>query len=475
MRLRNERLTTGYLFTVFRDSSDRANNSSLLFLVEGARDVEALGRIEKACQVHPSEHTWKPVADQAMLRTVDRDVVPGNVYRIEARELSGLDEKQVSDVLAQPLARLLDNERELFPAASGAVGAPARGVHLLDRVEDVCAIVERIQTGQHVEVVGPRRFGKTSVLLRLEEKLAAPYAPLFVDMQQANTLNGFSARVRRRVSGSRAREAAEDVERKGWQNVLREALIELGTKQGRTPVLLLDEVVYFLCELGTADQKKSERGRVDAARGFVDGINAAIQASGCRLVLAGSVALETYLRELRAEEILAGIEGLQVHYFAPLSPSCNRTLMRQILIGSRLVPEPADLQWLAENLDLSLPFPALRFLVQVETRVAQGGSLAPAGLARELDRFLDDTETFDDLEEHLNRCPEGESASRDRLSKTLDQIVHSHDQGIPEAEVRRLVGDNNYLWLFNIWPLCIRDGKVHPASPLWTRWWRSRA
>jgi hypothetical protein len=35
--------------------------------------------------------------------------------------------------------------------------------------------------------------------------------------------------------------------------------------------------------------------------------------------------------------------------------------------------------------------------------------------------------------------------------------------------------EGNYLWLFKIWPLCALDGKVHAASPLWCRWWRSRS
>ena len=152
MRLRNERLTTGHLYTVFHDVLDRSRNSSLLFLVEGAKDVETLDQIARLCLAHPSKPVPKPVGDQGMLRSVDRDVTPATVYRMEAKELAGLDDSSIKSVLEPALDRLAANERELFPAASGAVGAPARGVHLLDRAEDIRAVVDLIGNGHDVEV-----------------------------------------------------------------------------------------------------------------------------------------------------------------------------------------------------------------------------------------------------------------------------------------------------------------------------------
>ena len=90
-------------------------------------------------------------------------------------------------------------------------------------------------------------------------------------------------------------------------------------------------------------------------------------------------------------------------------------------------------------------------------------------------KFLAETESFDDLAKHLDRHPDKSSASRDTVVATLDRIVESGDQGVVEAEIRNLVGDENYLWLFKIWPLCAKDGNVRAASPLWCRWWRSRS
>jgi len=55
--------------------------------------------------------------------------------------------------------------------------------------------------------------------------------------------------------GSRAREAAEDVERKGWQKRASQALMS-SVQAGSDAVLLLRRVVYFLYELRHSDKKK---------------------------------------------------------------------------------------------------------------------------------------------------------------------------------------------------------------------------
>ncbi len=50
-------------------------------------------------------------------------------------------------------------------------GTPAEGVHFAGREAELAALLGRVRTGVNVVVVSPRRYGKTSLLLRAEEQL----------------------------------------------------------------------------------------------------------------------------------------------------------------------------------------------------------------------------------------------------------------------------------------------------------------
>lgn len=52
-------------------------------------------------------------------------------------------------------------------------GTPAEGDHFVGRQEELAALVSRLRNGINVAVTSPRRYGKTSLLLRAERELAA--------------------------------------------------------------------------------------------------------------------------------------------------------------------------------------------------------------------------------------------------------------------------------------------------------------
>lgn len=52
-------------------------------------------------------------------------------------------------------------------------GAPATGAHFLGRNDELRALLTRMRAGVNVAVISPRRYGKTSLLLRAEEQLGA--------------------------------------------------------------------------------------------------------------------------------------------------------------------------------------------------------------------------------------------------------------------------------------------------------------
>jgi hypothetical protein len=61
------------------------------------------------------------------------------------------------------------------------------------------------------------------------------------------------------------------------------------------------------------------------------------------------------------------------------------------------------MEWLAENVDLAMPYPALRFLGHLAS-VAHARPLSPADLEQELVDDLASTTAFAELEEQLTRA-----------------------------------------------------------------------
>jgi hypothetical protein len=51
-------------------------------------------------------------------------------------------------------------------------GTPAEGEHFVGRQEELAALLSRLRNGINVAVTSPRRYGKTSLLLRAEQELA---------------------------------------------------------------------------------------------------------------------------------------------------------------------------------------------------------------------------------------------------------------------------------------------------------------
>lgn len=95
-------------------------------------------------------------------------------------------------------------------------GTPATGDYFTGRAEELAALVSRLRNGINVVVVSPRRYGKTSLLLRAEEKLAKETAILHVNVfgcPDAGALAGQLATGAYRLPGGwwhRTRQAVPD-------------------------------------------------------------------------------------------------------------------------------------------------------------------------------------------------------------------------------------------------------------------------
>lgn len=96
-------------------------------------------------------------------------------------------------------------------------GTPVEGEHFAGRADELAALVSRLRSGINVVVVSPRRFGKTSLLLRAERVLAEEGAPAahvnVLRCRDVSALAGQLATATYRLPGARwhrARQAVPD-------------------------------------------------------------------------------------------------------------------------------------------------------------------------------------------------------------------------------------------------------------------------
>jgi uncharacterized protein len=96
-------------------------------------------------------------------------------------------------------------------------GTPAEGVHFTGRETELAALLSRVRTGVNVVLVSPRRYGKTSLLLRAEQELQTVHAAVIhTNLLRSRDLTAFASQLTTqayRVPGGRwhrARQAVPD-------------------------------------------------------------------------------------------------------------------------------------------------------------------------------------------------------------------------------------------------------------------------
>lgn len=464
MRLRREGLKTGQLLSCFPpDKPD--HNASLLFLVEGAADIGPLHTIETALRdLLDDSFRWSTVANQLDLSAIDPRLDPERLTRLEAAELRELPIEMVRELLAPAVEQMKQGERVRFPSASRLEGSVALGADFLGREPELMELRNRIRQQRHTLLVAPRRSGKTTLLYRLRELLVGEARVEFFDAQRRGSAQAFVADLWAHATGQPFTIALKEVRGGGWEDFVSRAVERLAGDGGRPLVLIFDELSMFL------EQAKPV---ADSTR-LLAALDSAVARGRASLVVAGSIDLRRLVRE-RSELELPGLFGsLETYALPPLAEGQLDLYLRRVLLGSGLVPEPGDLAWMAQNLDLAMPYPALQFLSRLAS-VARERALDAGSLETELQAYLQTTDAFRETESHLNRLAEDEPERSERVETVLDRI--SSHAPMPVADVKALLASEtevqagSFSWLLEHLPLRVHDNHVKLASRLFRRYW----
>jgi hypothetical protein len=474
------------------DPTDRNNNRSLLFLVSGPEDAVTLSEIENACSSYNSEKTildcfnWFAVPDQRDLAWIDPNLDVGNIARLEVCEFKNVSSRDMEDLLHPVLDRIVQQKRELFPCAGGAAGGPAEGIQFLDRQEQTQELSRLINEGKNILLLAPRRSGKTSLILRLCQEIEKDFNCHFINLERHASLEEFAARFKILSKGGGFRAALKDIQehRISWDTMLSSALEGL-TKQCQKPlVLFLDELVFFFENVQNQGASESEaRNQILA---LLELLSEKFPQLSIRLLVAGSGNLFEFLEDelgIRKEMLPDLFATIQPYYLKSLDRTHSELELKRIFLGSGMVIEGNDNNWIKKNLDLAIPYPALNFLDRLSASLRhKKDGLKEKDLERELSRFVANTDAFKEFDSHLQglqkKIPKGTLAATEALS-VLTEV--SFDQGVPTEKIKQSLqktlpkakdAEIIFAWLCNTFPIEQRKDHLIFVSRLFYRWWK---
>ncbi len=487
MRLRDESLKTGSMLTHF-SVGDRGKNRSVLILVSDTKDIEPLGHFERVCRNHIENNRlpgfeWYSIPDRRNLSWVDPFLDVSRVTALEAREFAAMSSTVLEKLLHPLVERIFRDEPELFPSAGGAVGGAAEGIQFIDREGMLETMASCIKEKKNLLLLAPRRSGKTSILLKMQKCLDHERKTLFINLERFDSPLQVAARFRSLATGEGFIAAFRKIQSEGndWRTDIQKSVESLAGKENKPLLFFLDELVYFFENFWRC--RPNDKSGRDNIADLLSTLSAALIEVKAQVVIAGSLDLIEYLQDevgIRPEAIPSFFENLDPIHLTPLTPEDSELEIRRIMLGTGLIAEDGDLEWLQENIDLAIPYPALNFIDRLAATLRSKLSLGPEGLEKELNHFLDTTDAFREFDSQLQRLGEKEPRATRAATHVLEviaeypyetgalaEIVHVAIENVLPGEDKKLLS-----WLTNTFPVIKTDDRFIFASKIFRRWWR---
>ena len=321
------------------------------------------------------------------------------------------------ELLSHALVSVLRGYPTLFPEPY--TGGVVPGADRVEREETLRRLQELLDSGLHVMVTAPRRYGKTTLLYALMERMPEGRGVFFLDVQNVASPLEFAVRVDVALdlldglSGARTGvgSLAEVVEQRLEEESRRydEFVDEVAARARRLSgptVLILDEVTYMLENVGKRKARRvlSLISRLERSSGAL------------RLVLAASTDLRAYLEAVNLSLGLSAVTEVQL---PPLSAETASLLVRSLFARAGLRPSSAVVNMILELASPPVPFflQVLVFELQAELR-SRPAHIDEAWVREVYRRRVIGPESrrwFDAFEYHLGRYYEGDNGLAARL------------------------------------------------------------
>ncbi len=265
-------------------------------------------------------------------------------------------------------------------------GAPAEPRDLVGRSEVLSRLEGTLSKGRSLHFRAPRRYGKTSVLTALRNRLesagrsclhvdlsADPSVPRFLASLTRGALAdpGLAERLCKHPLGANwpgpgappveRRRAARELEEQANKDPLRAAQQLFEALEGT--VFLLDEFSVFL--------RTSYREDSGALQSFLEFLRDRRQESASPQILAGSAGLNSYIHFHQLEDCFRDLVPVDL---PPLAREEGRVLAEELSYGAQIVPDDASIDALLESVGEPVPYfvhALVQALVDSRSRNAQ--------------------------------------------------------------------------------------------------------
>jgi uncharacterized protein len=280
----------------------------------------------------------------------------------------------------------------MFPKLTKTVGNWVEGDRFWDREAEMQLFIEKIEEGDHLLLIAPRRIGKTSLMRQASRLIADRFICLHVDWQEAASAADAIAELgvvthqykslwgkTKELFGNIARTTLENIDslqvsdlkvtlRSGlteadWQ-AKGNRLFEIFANSEKPVVIFLDEVPILVNRLLKGDDytiTPERRARADAFMSWLRANSLKYQGK-VRLVVTGSIGLAPILRQ-------AGLSAT-INHFAPfeLGPwSAGAALgcLAVLAQGYGLQFEAGAIDQMVEQIGICIPYHVQLFFEQV--------------------------------------------------------------------------------------------------------------
>lgn len=241
-----------------------------------------------------------------------------------------------------------------------AVGNWVCGETFWDREQELELLIEYLDEGAHVLLVGQRRIGKTSLMREAARRIDERYLCLQVDFQQAhsaadavaelsaatrphaplwektksvfaNILGSFPGRIEALSVGDLRVTLRGALTGSEWQ-AKGDRVVEILAAADKPVVLFMDEVPLLICEMLKGSEYRTTPERRDQANAFLSWLraNGICHKGRVRMVLSGSIGLEPIVRQAGLSGTLGYLTPFELSPWSPATAAgCLRALANQ--------------------------------------------------------------------------------------------------------------------------------------------------
>jgi AAA+ ATPase superfamily predicted ATPase len=260
---------------------------------------------------------------------------------------------------------------------SRVVGAPAIGNAFFDRKELVKRICDRLKCGS-ILLVAPRRFGKTSIMLKAEENLASDdVLPLYLDVEwvsqpsdfvtevlyklKETSNSGFTVLLKNLPAGlfSFIKNNIDNLEIAGFRlklrDELREAWVEKGREIFKAFKTIKADVILFVDEFPLMLYNMSSRAKIDSAEihSFLYWLRSIRMETNVRMVFGGSIGIDQILKTINAG---ASINDMERIFVGPFEKKDAKALIALLFESENVKIDEKSIDKILDVLEEPIPY-----------------------------------------------------------------------------------------------------------------------